>query len=47
MSGREDQVKEREKALAMAKRAIEAGRVRVKKLLDRHRNQSVSIKVND
>ena len=46
-SGREDQVTEREKALAMAKRAIEAGRVRMKELLDRRRNQSVSIKVND
>ena len=32
MSGREDQVTEREKALAMAKRAIEAGRVRIKEL---------------
>ena len=47
MSGREDQVTEREKVLAMAKRAIEAGRVRMKQVLDRRRNQSVPLKVND
>ena len=46
-SGRDDQVTERKRALSMAKRAIEAGRVRMKELLDRRRNQSVSVKVND